>query len=36
MFQHINDRIKHAVEWYCNKAADNYVWSALPPQHDKH
>ena len=24
------ERIKHAVEWYCEKAANNYVWSPLP------
>lgn len=28
MFQHLKD----AVKWYCNKAADNYVWSPLSPK----
>ncbi len=31
MFQHF----KKAVQWYCNEAAKNYVWSPLSPEAHK-
>ncbi len=34
MFQHLTKEIKHAFEWYCEQAADLYVWSPKPLEHD--